>query len=201
MLKLKRQYFGHLMQRTDSLEKTLMLGRIKGRRRGQQRIRWLDGISDSMDMSLSKLQELVIDREAWCAAVHEVTKGWTRLSDWTELNWSFCGWSPIFRNLSWVIKLENKSRRWLTQIPVGWVPLVWLKGMQLGEGGIQRTLKKNYHKLMLHPGAGASAHVIHSRRAHAVLHTHPSLWSFQNGKNFKMNIKLFKHMFSVVIFK
>ena len=125
----------------------------------------------------------------------------TEWLNWTELNWSFCGWSPIFRNLSWVIKLENKSRRWLTQIPVGWVPLVWLKGMQLGEGAIQRTLKKNYHKLMLHPGAGAGAHVIYSRRAHAVLHTHPSVWSFQNGKNFKMNIKLFKHMFSVVIFK
>ena len=87
MLRLKLQYFGHLMERVDSLEKTLMLGGIEGRRRrGRQRVRWLDGTTDLMHMSLNELWKLMMDREAWHAAIHGVTKSWTRLRDWTELN-------------------------------------------------------------------------------------------------------------------
>ena len=143
MLKLKLQYFGHLMWRTDSLEKTLMLGKIEDRRRrGQERMRWLDGITDPVDMNFSKLQELVMDREAWYAAVHGAVKSWTHLSDWTDI---LCQTALIFLSLCFLL-----LKFFFQQISVSVnLPVQWNSGTYYKNGWMWQKCKKEKENIVL----------------------------------------------------
>ena len=191
MLKLKLQYCGHLIQKTDSLEKTLTLGKIEGRRRrGWQRMRWLDGITDPMDTSLSKLQELVVDRGDWCTAVHAVTKRWTRLSNWTQLLLLSCSTSYIFLALLFTFSIELSKLHTLKECTILiTVPNIFICDTVLLFTLVPVSTRYTFHlkQMMIRLNASINSSepnisICHDENQQSLTHSRPLLNNFEFGE-------------------